>query len=112
MTSAVPRLSPALSGRVWGSHAAPLSCAVCRERSPAPEAGAHQSPFPGCQFYSSLFPPWFYLTFLMALGAKPSNGCPHGNPYKRRDQHPADVGQEQSKTWKAPGSAVSKGAGS
>lgn len=48
----------------------------------------------------------------MALGAKPSNGCPHGNPYKRRHQHPADVGQEQSKTWKAPESAVSKGAGS
>lgn len=76
MTSAVPRLSPALSGRVWGSHAAPLSCAVCWGHSPTHEAGAHQSSFPSCQFYFFPFLLGFYLRFLMAPGAKPSMGAP------------------------------------
>lgn len=112
MTSAVPRLCPALSGRVWGSHAAPLICAVCWGHSPIHEAGAHQRPFPSCQLYTSLLLLWFYLRFLMAPGAKPSMGAPMAIPTSVGINTLLMWGQEQSKTWKAPGSTGSKGAGS
>lgn len=98
MTSAVPRLSPALSGRAWGSHAAPLSRAVCWGHSPTHEAGAHQSPFPGCQFYFSLFLLGFYFRFLMAPGTKPSTSAPMAIPTSVGINTLLTWGQEQSKT--------------